>query len=91
METERIYLRKLAGEVLGVPIDEVPTQLVYACQHVDLARAITLRNAVYVVERFLRGEPVRTTDLPWHAQYNGRLALMVEELKRTGYLGQMVN
>lgn len=89
--TERVYLRRLAGEVLGVPVEEVPTQLVYFCRRAELAKAITLRNAVHVVERFVRGEPVRRTDQPWHAQYAGRQAALIAELRRTGYLNPMVN
>lgn len=88
---ERIDLRRLAGEVLGISVNEVPTQLVYSCRHVELARAITIRNAVHVVERFLRGEPVRRTDVPWHVQYAGRPYALVAELQRSGYLNPTVN
>lgn len=89
--TERLYLRRLAGEVLGIPLDEVPSQLVYSCRHAELARAITLRNAIYVVERFMRGEPVRRDDMPWHMQYAGRPDALIFELQRTGYLNPTVN
>lgn len=89
--TERTYLHRLAGEVLGLPTSEVPTQLVFSCRHTEVARAITLRNAVHVVERFVRGETVRRTDEPWHLQYAGRHDVLIAELKRTGYLNSTVN
>lgn len=81
----------MAGEVLGMPSQEVPPHFVYACRHVGVARAVTLRNAVHVLERYLRGERVRRDDMPWHLQFAGRHDALIAELKRTGYLDPMVN
>lgn len=93
METHRTPLLNLVSDVLGISVAEVPKQLVYSCKKQDLARAITLRNTVFVLEKHLRGETIRRSDAPWHAQFkglSGRLA-MIATLKRTGYLEGAIN
>jgi hypothetical protein len=88
---QRAQLQRLAAEVLGLEPHEVPSQLVFNCDYEKLARAITMRNAVHVLERFIRGEPVWREDEPWHTQYIGRLPILTRELERTGYLNAEVN
>lgn len=83
---ERQTLRALAAEVLGIPVQDTPRQLIFTCNEADVARAVTLRNAVHVLSRFVRGEAVCRSDSPWHRQYIGRSEDLIKELLRSGYL-----
>lgn len=91
MDEQRIELQKLVGDVLGLSPKEIPPCVVYLCRHAAVARAVTLRNAVHVLTRFLHGERVHRTDVPWHTQYAGMHDALLDELKRTGYLDPTVN
>lgn len=91
MTMERSALQILAGKILGLLPCEVPAHIVCLCADPIVAEAITMRNAVHLLTKHLRGETINRADAPWHTQYEGRYASLLHELKRSSYLDKAVH
>lgn len=79
------YLRN----AVRLPPIRVPDALAYDCDDAAVARAATLRNAIFLISKYVNGVEIHGDDPPWHASYNYQG--MVEALLREGYLNPTVH
>lgn len=83
-------MKQLASKVLDLDVEYVPDHWVYTEATPEVARAITLRNAMHVLIRAMSGEDIALTDPSWHNHFSD-LSEVVVALRREGYLGQLLN